>query len=324
MAYVLAPDQNRALVKLLGLRSKTNYAHSTSAGFFCPMPNHTKDTAPSFYVNFDKGIYHCFGCGASGTMKSLCRQLRGKSAEELLGLSKSDFRLQTNQTYKPFSLEDKVKEDEKYEATASLSIRGVVMPYYRSPKALAYLESRGIERREADSMKMQYVEEAYCNGTFFKERLLVPILSLDGRMINVEARDITRTQAAKCLYPKGTIKTIYEHWKLRKTEPLYIVEGLMDLAVLRSDDFFANSSAIFGVQVTEHQIRILNTFKEVILIPDNDEAGKRSVADLKSRLKTKFCVWKIGTSFIKDVGEIPLNRTTIKDFRENGNFLVEH
>lgn len=324
MAYRLASDQNRLLIKLLGLRSNRAYDYKTSASFFCPMPEHRKDTAPSFNVNFEEGIYHCFGCGASGTIRSLCWILQKKTPETILGISHSDFRLSEPINYKPFSLADKIKEDEQYEINANLSIRGVIQPYYRSPEAMKYIESRGIERREADSMKMGYVSEAYCNGTFFKNRLTLPIYNSKQGVINFEGRDVTRTQAVKCLYPKGTIKTIYEHWKLDKTKPLFIVEGLMDLAVLRSDDFFANSSAIFGVQVTEYQLTLLNKFSEVVLIPDNDDAGKQSIELLKSRLKTKFSYWKIGSTFIKDVGEIPLNRISVKDFREAGNFIISH
>ena len=324
MAYRLTTDQNKLLIKLIGLRSNHPYDHKTSASFFCPMPNHRKDTAPSFNVNFEEGIYHCFGCGASGTVRSLCWELRKKTPEALLGISKSDFRLSEPIAYKPFSLADKIKEDIEYETTTNLNVRGVVQPYYRAPEAMKYIESRGIEKREADAMHMGYVSEAYCNGTFFKNRLVIPIYNASHGVMNVEGRDVTRTQAVKCLYPKGTIKTIYEHWKLDKSKPLFIVEGLMDLAVLRSDDFFANSSAIFGVQVTEYQLTLLNQFSEVILIPDNDDAGKQSIELLKTRLKTKFSYWKIGSTFIKDVGEIPLNRTSVKEYREAGNFIISH
>ena len=47
-----------------------------SARTICPMPNH-REALPSFNVNFmeDSGIwiYHCFGCGAKGTIIDFCR-----------------------------------------------------------------------------------------------------------------------------------------------------------------------------------------------------------------------------------------------------------
>jgi len=318
----LSPDQFRQLALHIGLKSKTSFNNKTSATFFCPFH---KDDTPSFSVNFDKGIYHCFGCGAGGSLRSLCRVKLGKSPEQVLGLSASDFRLSPSIYLNHFSLEDKVKSDEEYENTASLIIKGAVREFYQSPDALAYLETRGIGKREALSMSMKYVKEAYVNGTYFKDRLLIPIKNdLLGTLVNVEARDITLKQFAKCLYPKGSIKTIYQHLILDKTQPLFIVEGLMDLAVLRSDDFFKNSSSIFGTQVTEYQYRILNTFPEIILIPDNDDPGLAAIKQIKSRLKTKLSVWKIKPNFIKDVGDIPKYRSSVKEFREVGNFNTNY
>src|SRR5947209_7449044 len=36
---------------------------------YCPLPNHQgKRNSPSFSANLDKGIFHCFGCGAKGNV----------------------------------------------------------------------------------------------------------------------------------------------------------------------------------------------------------------------------------------------------------------
>lgn len=40
----------------------------------CPFPDH-KDTNPSFSVNFDKGVYKCFGCGSGGPISRLAMVL---------------------------------------------------------------------------------------------------------------------------------------------------------------------------------------------------------------------------------------------------------
>jgi DNA primase len=321
MKQPLSPDINRQVIKLLGFKSNGSFDHKSSATFFCPFH---KDDTPSFSVNFDKGICNCFGCKKSGTIRSICFQMTGKTAENLLGLTSSNFRLTSSYNSK-FSLETKIKEDEALEEKSSLIIKGAILEYYQSPEALEYIFYRGIEKREATSMQMKYTPEAYCSGTYFNKRLLIPIYNRTGSLINVEARDVTRNHKIKCLYPKDTIKTIYQHHSLNKDEPLFIVEGLMDLAVLRSDDYFKNSSTIFGTQVTEYQITLLNQFKEIILIPDNDEAGEQSVKDLKRRLKTKFSFLSIGPHFIKDIGDIPSKfRSSVKEFREAGNLILNN
>src|SRR5947208_944668 len=36
---------------------------------FCPLPNHNgKRNSQSFPVNLERGIFHCFGCGAKGNL----------------------------------------------------------------------------------------------------------------------------------------------------------------------------------------------------------------------------------------------------------------
>ena len=46
-----------------------------SAKTICPMPDHS-DSSPSFHITYyeDSGvwIYHCFGCGAKGTIIDFC------------------------------------------------------------------------------------------------------------------------------------------------------------------------------------------------------------------------------------------------------------
>ena len=42
----------------------------------CPMPNH-EDNSPSFGVNSDSNLFHCFGCGAKGDIIKLVQLVEG-------------------------------------------------------------------------------------------------------------------------------------------------------------------------------------------------------------------------------------------------------
>ena len=50
----------------------------------CPFHN---EKTPSFKVNISTGRFHCFGCGADGTVVDLLAHESGVSAEELLSNS---------------------------------------------------------------------------------------------------------------------------------------------------------------------------------------------------------------------------------------------
>lgn len=304
-------DQNILAVQLLGLKGKTSSFRSR-AFFYCPWH---RDTKPSLSIEMEKGIWHCFSCDRSGTLNSLSRQLTGKSQDELLGIKSSPFNIYQNH-YKP-EPPPPVNED-----NMSVEIRGVLVPFQKSMQAIEYLKERKIDLRIAASMDMKFTAESYVAGTRFQNRLIIPIYNSKGTIINVEGRDVGPDPFIKCLYPRGSHKTLYEHYKLDKKKTLYVTEGLMDLAVLRKDSFFENSSSIFGVSITQFQLDLLNQFKKVVLIPDNDEAGEKSVGFLRENLSTSFSVLRIGSTFIKDIGDIPVKlKQDIQSFRKSGGFL---
>ena len=58
-------DELRARTSLSGLIGRTVKLQKAGNEFRACCPFHSEKT-PSFYVNDDKGFYHCFGCGAHG------------------------------------------------------------------------------------------------------------------------------------------------------------------------------------------------------------------------------------------------------------------
>lgn len=304
-------EQNVAAVQRLGLKrdmmSKNRY--------FC---YRHKETRPSLNVSPEKGIYHCFSCDDGGTINSLCIKVTGRTQADILGLAGDAFAMFQRDRPKYEPPPEKTEKD-----CAPLDIRGVVVPFEESDTALAYLATRGIPVSVAQSMNMMYTEEAYINGTHMSKRLLIPIYDDIGRWINVEARDTTFQHPAKCLYPHNTTKTIYEWYKLDKEAPLYLFEGIVKMAVARSDEFFKNSTAMMGTGLVPYQIRLLNLFKHVILVPDNDAPGQKLIDKLQQNLTNKFSTYKIVDSTLKDVDEIPTKRhTSVKEYRENGGFVM--
>jgi len=304
-------SQNKQVVRLLHLKSQYPFESKDSAKFSCPF--HV-DKTPSLSINFSKGLYHCFSCNDGGNLDQLSMKMVGKTRKDLLGLANSFtiFHPQPQQALKEIT-EDDIHVDS----------RGMILPWRDSP-AESYLQNRYIVSDVADSMNMGYVDEASFNGTTYTKRLVIPIYNDKGSLINMEGRDVTGESKVKCLYPHSTMKTVYEWYKLTKEEPVYVLEGLTKMACLRGDSFFANSTSIFGAAVTNHQIDLLNMFKHVILIPDNDESGKKVIDSLRTRLSTKFSVLKIGSALIKDIDEIPKKTgLTVKEYRERGNFIAQ-
>lgn len=318
------PDQNRRAIQIMGLKGLRDYSARRKAFFVCCF--HSADHTPSLSVNFEKGLFYCFGCGESGKISDLIWRQTHVSMTNLLGLGKED-------------LDKLVKRDEEVTlrkivpVDRDLDIRGVLVPFNVSEIAKGYLSKRSIALSIANKMNMKYTEEAYISGanvvedkTYFKKRLMIPVYNDKGQMINIEGRDVTFEQQKKCLYPIGGKKVLYEWYKLDKNRPLFVVEGLIKLAVLRSDSFFENSSTTMGNMISPLQIEQLNLFKEIVIIPDNDKGGVAMIGFFQDVLNTRISVFRIvdPTGTIKDVDEIPKKSgKSIEQFRLSGGFRLE-
>jgi DNA primase len=307
-------QQYKRAISKLNLVSKNDYSDKEQEMFHCCF--HSGDDTPSLSINFKKGLYNCFACHVSGSIQSMIWDKLHMSMDRFLGLEdKGDM----DSLHKPKIEEIPVRR--KAPKDKELDIRGIVIPFNMSEGALKYLHARYIDLMTATRMNMKYTEEAYINGTFFKKRLLIPIYNEEQQLINMEGRDVTFKQEKKCLYPAGAIKPIYEWYKLDKEKPLYLFEGLIKMAVARSDSFFKNSTTIFGNKPTPRQIRILNEFQKVIIVPDNDKGGRVLIDFLKTALTTKWEVLKIVNQDIKDADEIPVKTgKTIEQYRLDGGF----
>jgi DNA primase len=275
-----------------------------------------EDKTPSLSINFDKGLYHCFSCNRAGHISQLYREVTGSSLYKDTGQSTDEFtRFAITHTY-----EYQEPDYTLLPSDAPMIIEGSVIPIREAPAAIHYLRNRGIPFSQADAMQMLYMEQGTINGTQFSKRLLIPIYER-GFLLAIEGRDVTGTQSRKVLYPKdSSVSTLYEWDKLQKTQPLYIVEGLIDLAILRTDPFFHNSTTIFGASLSRRQLWLLNQCSHSIIIPDNDTAGRSTLRKLKEELSQPFSVLPIPRlGNIKDVGDIPKKlHTTVQALRSRG------
>ena len=71
----------KARVNLLDVVSRVVTMRKVGARFRGLCPFHQEKT-PSFYVNPDKGLYHCFGCGKSGDLIAFVRETEQLSFTE--------------------------------------------------------------------------------------------------------------------------------------------------------------------------------------------------------------------------------------------------
>lgn len=294
-------------IALLNLRSKKRITPNTQE-ILVSCPFH-KDNHPSMSISLEKGVYHCFSCGRSGSIESLFKDLTGSSLYATLGISTDT---------DPFSFYAYNVTNTHFFEPESSKLKTVYLNFddskfvdaYENNLCAEYLKQRGISEEIAISFGMKYCENVYINNTKFYRRLLIPVRE-EGHLISIEGRRIfPEDPDPKVLYPKNcTVNTLFDIDNLDKNETLYACEGLMDLAVLRSSEIFKNSTSIFGAMVTKRQLALLKEFKKVVYIFDLDEAGERTVQILKEAELGNVFTLKlpdiIQNQKIKDIGDLP-------------------
>lgn len=318
---------------VLRLDISKSVKHNSIMGH-CPF--HT-DKHPSFSVDLDRALCHCFSCGYNGKLRGLFREITGHSINKELGIK---WEAQDEATFvNPFK--ETIKEDLSATPDVHIALDGAFIPVDKDPDVCKYLMQRCIPVSVAKSMRMSFATMARSFDTFepnnkdqmvyFTKRLVIPIYER-GKLLSCEGRDIygkeyyynmlrrkgldpDEHEYKKCIYPRGaSTSTLYDIDKLDSSRRLYFVEGIMDLAVLRSDSFFntKNSTAVFGASISERQRYFLKQFDFTYVI-DNDLAGWLSLRRLMEALKDapikrdwKFVVPPFHEQGVKDVGDIPV------------------
>lgn len=275
----------------------------------CPF-HHEK--SPSFSISEEKGLYHCFGCGASGnTLKFLMdyhKMSFPEALEELAKIAGVDLSQYRN------SGDDGGREERErlfrlheeavtfYQKLMNTPEGSVARDYIRkrkiSPEMVAfykvgyggngwselsdYLKSKGYP-------DAQLLESGLClqgrQGLIdrFRERLLFPILNREGRVCGFGGRILTDDKkTAKYLnspetkvFHKGG--SLYHFRQARdailKSREAWVVEGYMDVIALRQNGI-EHTVAPLGTALTEAQLSVLGRVAEsIVFLFDGDAAG---------------------------------------------------
>jgi DNA primase len=278
-------------------------------------PFHT-DTKPSFTVAPDKGIFHCFGCGAGGNVFSFLMQYHRLSFPE--AVEELARRYGIPLTYKDLGPEGAKlsrKRQVFYELLAQaaafytatlkgpggqagrdyLARRGlseeVVQDYqlgYAPPDwdALArHLRNRGASLEAAQEVGLVLPRPQGGYYDRFRDRVMFPILDRQGRPIAFGGRVVGEGEPKYLnspespLYSKG--RTLYGLPQaapaLRQEGLALVVEGYLDLLALRVHGI-QPVVATLGTALTREQVRLLKGLvPRVVLVFDGDAAGARAM-----------------------------------------------
>ncbi len=276
----------------------------------CPFHN---EKTPSFSVNQDGNVYHCFGCKAGGNVVQFIMEMERLSyPEALLHLAKQ-FNIPPPITeYDPREEQLRSQRDRLYQLNreAALYYHQTLYEPYGKPM-LDYLYARGLDdqmirrfglgaSRDEWTSLMDHLltkgftqEEMQTAGLIharennrydvFRHRAMFPIIDLYGNTLGFGARAMgdaqpkyLNTQDTPVFNKRMGVYGINFLRKQRDLSRVLLVEGYMDVLAL-SQHGITGAVATLGTALTAEQARLMKKFApEVWIAYDGDEAGQNA------------------------------------------------
>ena len=293
------------IVEVVGRRTQLKKA---GREFKACCPFHDEKT-PSFTVSPGKGFYHCFGCGAHGTVVGFLMEFDHMSFVDAIESLASSMGVEVprSETSQPTRRYDEL-----------FSLMETVARHWQSclketQTAVEYLKNRGIDGPTAKRFGIGFAPDGWSNvldkfgkseeaiekllatGLIirkdngkhydrFRDRVMFPIRDARGRTIGFGGRTMGDGEPKylnspeTVLFHKGReLYGLYEaRQALRHIERLVVVEGYMDtVAMARHGIDFA--VATLGTATTdEHLNRLFRLTDNAYFAFDGDRAGKKA------------------------------------------------
>ena len=274
----------------------------------CPFHN---EKSPSFYVNDEKGFYHCFGCSAHGDAIRFLTEANGlpfmDAVKELAAAAGMDV-----------PAPDPRMAERNERASGLHDVMGAAATWFteqlggiEGAEARAYLKRRGLNEKLQQAFGIGYAPDSRgklkaalkeygedklveCGMLIqveekepydrFRGRVMIPIRDQRGRVIAFGGRILDKGEPKYLnspdtpLFDKG--RTLYNIDRAgpasRKTDRVIVVEGYMDvigLAKVGIDEVVAP----LGTALTEMQLeRLWRMTDTPILCFDGDKAGQKA------------------------------------------------
>ncbi len=303
-------DELRARTLLSALIGRTVKIQKAGREFRACCPFHNEKT-PSFYINDDKGFYHCFGCSAHGDAIRWMTDNRGLSFMDAVKELAQTAGMQVPAP-DPKSAERAERANSLYDVmTEAATWFAVQLSSSEGAEARAYLKQRGITEATIKRFGLGFAPDSksklkaalshFGDGKLveagllisvddkapydrFRGRLMIPIRDPRGRVIAFGGRILGAGEPKYLnspdtpLFDKG--RTLYNLDQAgaaaRKSGRIIAVEGYLDVIAMAQvgiDDVVAP----LGTALTEEQIERLWRHSNVpILCFDGDSAGQKA------------------------------------------------
>ncbi len=275
----------------------------------CPFHN---EKTPSFSVNREKQIYHCFGCGAGGNAYTFIMEYDSVSFREAIsalaeraGIVLPDAG-ESEESRKAADRKKRLLDIHTQAATYYYSVLiseagGIGYSYFSgrglTPETIRkfglgftgkgnglyrFLKDKGYSDDELKASGLISFDEKYGAKEKFWNRVMFPIMDVNNRVIAFGGRVLGDALPKYMNSPETTIfdksRNLYGLNYARRTNEKYFLlcEGYMDVIALHQAGF-TSACASLGTALTGFQARLIKRYTDrVIITYDSDGAGVKA------------------------------------------------
>ena len=297
------------IVEIVGAQVRLKRAGRNFVGL-CPFHN---EKTPSFSVNAERGFFHCFGCGAGGTVFDFVMKVEGLTFFEALQSLARRYGIVLPEHTGPGGPPPGERDALALaNLTAAEFFAHVLWKTADGAPARDYLKARGITEETAHAFILGYaparpanlatvigkrgmLEAAVKAGLvkrepgrdpydMFRARLMFPIRDAQGRVIGFGGRVLDQRLPKYINSPESPIyskaRALYGVFEARQAiaqaDRAIVVEGYIDVIALWQAGF-KETVASLGTSLTVDQLRLLARYtRNIVACFDGDAAGRKA------------------------------------------------
>jgi len=307
-------DQIRQVANIIEIASQYTTLRLRGRKHVGLCPFHAEKT-PSFTVDSEKGLFHCFGCGIGGDVFSLVMEKENLSFPEALKYLAEKYNIpipeQRKLSPQALKLEEQIL---KINESALAFFKKNLLNTQEGKNALEYLKKRNIPEKIIQDFKIGYALNTWDSlASYFKNkgtaagllekaglvlpgrkpgeyydrfrgRVIFPIFSITGKVVGFGGRTLFDQEPKYLnspdtpLYSKGQILygLNFSKESVRNAGEAILVEGYTDYLSLYQSGL-TNVLASLGTALTPHQVSLALRFAPKIIINyDGDTAGRNA------------------------------------------------
>jgi DNA primase len=242
----------------------------------CPI--HRGEGRDAFHANMARNVFHCFACGAGGTVLDFVAAMERcclyEAAEKLKTMTSLFGQLRSAPGEKKL-----VTERRKVSLPLAFSLRGIDCTH-------PYLADRGISKETALTFGVGF----YAGPGLMHRRLVIPLHNAAGELIAYCGRSVDQAQP-RYRVPPGFAKSevLFNLHRAAATEEtsVAVVEGFFDCMKVHQAGI-PSVVALMGAVLYEPQCRaLLGRFRHVILMLDGDITGQKASQAIAAKLRSR-------------------------------------